>query len=39
MCVLRIREAFTSDAGHYMCKAENKAGSATTEAKVKVQGE
>lgn len=39
MCVLRIREVFTNDEGHYLCKAENKAGSASTEAKVKVQGQ
>jgi len=39
LCVLRLREVYTSDEGHYMCKAENKAGSTSTEAKVKVQGQ
>ena len=37
VCTLYIREIFMTDQGHYMCKAENKAGSAFTEARVKVQ--
>ena len=37
MCVLTIQDAFTDDEGHYMCRALNEAGSADTEARLKVQ--